>query len=66
MLDRPVDGLAVVGDDPESDVRGARAAGLTAIQVETGKFDPERAAGAPHRRIPSLAELPALLEDAPG
>lgn len=71
MLDRPVGGLAVVGDDPESDIRGARAAGLTAIQVETGKFDAERATGAPsaerpHHRIPSLAELPLLLEDAAG
>lgn len=68
LLELPVSGLAVVGDDPESDVRGARAAGLTAVQVETGKFDPGRAAEAPpeerpHHRISSLAELPALLED---
>lgn len=60
--------LAVVGDDPESDVRGARAAGLTAVQVETGKFDAGRARGAPpgerpHHRIASVAELPALLEE---
>lgn len=68
LLEMPVDRLAVVGDDPESDVRGARAAGLTAIQVETGKFDPERAGEVPpgerpHRRIPSIAALPALLDD---
>lgn len=67
VLARPVDRLAVVGDDPESDVRGARAAGLTAIQVETGKFDLERSAQAPpaerpHHRIASIAELPGLLE----
>lgn len=66
-LDLAVDRLAVVGDDPESDIRGARAAGLVAIEVETGKFDPERAAGAPpeerpHRRISSIAELPALFD----
>lgn len=68
MLDLPVGRLAVVGDDPESDVRGARSAGLTAVQVETGKFDPDRAAEAPpeerpHRRIGSIAELPALLDE---
>lgn len=66
ILDLPADRLAVVGDDPESDVRGARAAGLTAVQVETGKFDPERAdraaAERPDRRIASIAELPALLD----
>lgn len=67
VLGRPVDRLAVVGDDPESDIRGARAAGLTAIQVETGKFDVERAARAPpterpHHRIRSIAELPELLD----
>jgi len=34
------EGLAVMGDDLETDVRGGRAAGLTTIQVQTGKFDP--------------------------
>lgn len=67
VLGRPAEGLAVVGDDPESDIRGARAAGLTAVQVETGKFDPARAAEAPeverpHHRIASIAELPGLVE----
>lgn len=67
VLGQPVERLAVVGDDPESDVRGALAAGLTAIQVETGKFDPARAEGAPgperpHYRISSIARLPDLLE----
>lgn len=60
--------LTVVGDDAESDVRGARSAGLTAVQVETGKFDPERAAEAPpeerpHHTIASIRELPDLLEE---
>jgi len=59
--------LAVVGDDLESDVAGARAAGLVSIQVRTGKFDPARSAAAlpaerPHRVIDSLADLPALLD----
>ncbi|MGH7542187.1 MAG: HAD-IIA family hydrolase [Gemmatimonadota bacterium] len=67
ILGRPADRLAVVGDDAESDVQGARAAGLTAIQVETGKFDPVHAERAPagerpHHRIASIAELPALLD----
>lgn len=67
ILGLPISRLAVVGDDPESDVRGARAARITAIQVETGKFDPGVAAASapeePHHRIPSIADLPALLAD---
>lgn len=59
-------GLAVVGDDLESDVRGARSAGLTAIQVRTGKFDAgllaaTPAEAAPHHIIDSIAGLPDLL-----
>lgn len=62
-----VERLAVVGDDVESDVRGARSAGLYAIQVRTGKFDEARQAELadeerPHRVIDSLADLPALLD----
>lgn len=62
----PLDRLAVVGDDVESDVAGARAAGLYAIQVRTGKFDGARQSDLapderPHRLIDSLADLPALL-----
>lgn len=58
--------LAVVGDDVESDVKGARDAGLVAIQVRTGKYDPARNEALapderPHRIIDSLADLPALL-----
>lgn len=61
------DRLAVIGDDIESDVRGARAAGLYAIQVRTGKFDEVRQvrldeAERPDRVIDSLADLPALLD----
>lgn len=68
LLDRPSGRLAVVGDDPESDVRGARSAGLVAVQVETGKFDPGHAAGAPgeerpDHRVPSIADLPDLLDE---
>lgn len=61
-----MDRLAVIGDDVESDIRGARAAGLYAIQVRTGKFEASRQARLsaderPHRVIDSLADLPTLL-----
>lgn len=56
--------VAMVGDDVESDVRGARAAGLGGILVRTGKFtDAALAASgvAPDAVIDSVADLPALL-----
>jgi HAD superfamily hydrolase (TIGR01458 family) len=58
--------LAVVGDDPETDVRGGRSAGLTTIQVRTGKFDPRSFAEAPPEERPdhlldSVADVPSLL-----
>lgn len=51
---------AMAGDDPESDVAGAQAAGLRGIQVKTGKYRPEE------RRVPDLlvesfADLPQAL-----
>lgn len=57
--------LAVVGDDIDSDVRGARAAGLVAIQVRTGKFDSDRQRDLlpqerPQHVIDSIADLPEL------
>ncbi len=60
------DRVAVVGDDPESDIRGARAAGLAAVQVETGKGRGVAADGAADDaaatwRIGSIADLPDLL-----
>ena len=60
------EGLAVVGDDFETDVRGGRAAGLTTIQVRTGKFDQallEEAVSAerPDHLVTSLADVPALV-----
>ena len=60
------EGLAVVGDDFETDVRGGRAAGLTTIQVRTGKFDPallEEAAPAerPDHLVTSIVDVPALV-----
>ena len=66
LLNVPRAGLAVVGDDLESDVRGGRAAGLTTIQVRTGKYDARRLEAAPiedrpHHLVASLADVPALL-----
>jgi HAD superfamily hydrolase (TIGR01458 family) len=58
--------LAVVGDDFETDVQGGRAAGLTTIQVRTGKFDSallEQATPSerPNYVVTSLADVPALV-----
>ncbi|MFD0341802.1 HAD-IIA family hydrolase [Streptomyces sp. NPDC127117] len=55
----------MVGDDIESDVLAAQAAGLTGVLVRTGKYLPEthRAAeGTPDHVIDSFADLPDLLE----
>jgi phospholysine phosphohistidine inorganic pyrophosphate phosphatase len=65
-LELPVESLAVVGDDPESDIRGGRRAGLVTFQVRTGKFDPDRLARAPeeerpHHVVDALGDVPALL-----
>lgn len=52
--------LAVVGDDPETDVEGARSAGLFAIQARTGKGElagPQEA----DLIIESIRDLPPLL-----
>ncbi|MFE7262476.1 HAD-IIA family hydrolase [Streptomyces sp. NPDC057592] len=53
----------MVGDDIESDVLAAQAAGLTGVLVRTGKYLPEthRAAeGTPDHVIDSFADLPDL------
>ena len=52
--------VAMVGDDPESDVAGAQAAGLYGIQVETGKYRPQDE-GEPDLTVESFARLPAAL-----
>jgi HAD superfamily hydrolase (TIGR01458 family) len=60
----PREAVAVVGDDPESDVRGARAAGLLSIQVGTGKGRGREAPGpgaGPDLRAGSIADLPGML-----
>ena len=56
--------LVVVGDDIDSDVRGAMAAGARGVLVRTGKFRDSDLAGpgrAPNAVIDSIAELATLL-----
>lgn len=55
---------AMIGDDLESDVGGARAAGMRGILVRTGKFregDLGRSSVVPDAVLGSLAELASLL-----
>lgn len=52
--------VAMVGDDPVSDVAGARAAGLRGIAVRTGKYRDGDEADA-DLVVGSVAELPAAL-----
>lgn len=60
----PPDRIAVVGDDLESDVAGARAGGMLGVAVRTGKYRPqdeERARRAADTVLDSIAGLPAWL-----
>lgn len=52
--------VAMVGDDPESDVGGARRMGIKGIQVKTGKHRPGDETGA-DLVIESVADLPEAL-----
>jgi len=54
------DQVAMVGDDAETDVGGAQAAGLGGIQVKTGKYRPG-VEGRPDLLIESIAGLPDAL-----
>ncbi|MDH3255130.1 MAG: TIGR01458 family HAD-type hydrolase [Acidobacteriota bacterium] len=63
-LDLPPERVAMVGDDIEADVEGARAANLQAVAVRTGKYRPadeKWAREAATTVIDSLAGLPAWL-----
>ena len=56
----------MVGDDVESDVGGAKAAGLRGVLVRTGKFRPEALEAAdpqPDGVVDSIADLPAFLRE---
>ncbi len=64
-LGLPHDRIAVVGDDLESDVAGARAAGMIGIAVRTGKYRPqdeEKAQEAADVVVDSIADTPSLLD----
>ncbi|MDQ3912201.1 MAG: TIGR01458 family HAD-type hydrolase, partial [Actinomycetota bacterium] len=54
--------VAMVGDDAEADVAGARAAGLVGIQVKTGKWRQEE--GKADLTLESVADLPDALSSA--
>jgi ribonucleotide monophosphatase NagD (HAD superfamily) len=56
----------MVGDDVESDVGGAKAAGLRGVLVRTGKFREETLAAAepqPDGVVESIAGIPAYLRE---
>jgi HAD superfamily hydrolase (TIGR01458 family) len=56
----------MVGDDVEADIGGAKAAGLRAVLVRTGKFREETLAAAevqPDGVVESIADLPTFLRE---
>jgi phospholysine phosphohistidine inorganic pyrophosphate phosphatase len=62
-LGLPAGSVAMVGDDPEMDVRGASSAGLQSILVETGRHrSGAEPAFRPDLVLPSLAQLPEALD----
>jgi HAD superfamily hydrolase (TIGR01458 family) len=63
-LGLPPERIAMVGDDLESDVAGARAAGMRGIAVRTGKYRPqdeERARQAADVVLDSIAGVPGWM-----
>jgi phospholysine phosphohistidine inorganic pyrophosphate phosphatase len=62
-LGLPAEMVAMVGDNPELDIRGAQAAGLRAILVETGRYRPgNEPSTRPDLALESVARLPEVLE----
>jgi HAD superfamily hydrolase (TIGR01458 family) len=58
------DEAVMVGDDIDADIAGAKAAGLRAVLVRTGKFREDSLASAnpqPDQVIDSIADVPSLL-----
>ena len=53
--------VAMVGDDAEADVAGARAAGLKGVLVRTGKYRPGMDEGGADLVVDSFAQLPEAL-----
>jgi HAD superfamily hydrolase (TIGR01458 family) len=65
-LGLPPDRIAVVGDDLESDVAGARASGMIGVAVRTGKYRPQdedRAREAADVVLDSIADVPGWVGD---
>ena len=61
----PAAAVVMVGDDIEADIGGAQAAGLRAVQVETGKFteaDRRHPRIRPDARVTGIAQLPRALD----
>jgi HAD superfamily hydrolase (TIGR01458 family) len=66
-LDADPEHTWMVGDDLEADIAGAKAVGLHAILVRTGKFRSDLLASSgvrPDAVVDSIVEVPRLLEDA--
>ncbi|MFH1688544.1 MAG: TIGR01458 family HAD-type hydrolase [bacterium] len=62
-MNLPAGAVAMVGDDINSDIGGAQAAGLKGILVRTGKYRPDLAASStivPDLTIDSIADLAGL------
>jgi HAD superfamily hydrolase (TIGR01458 family) len=55
------DEVAMVGDDPESDVQGAQLSGIKGVQVKTGKYRLGAYEGEPDLLLDSFAGLPEAL-----
>lgn len=65
QLELSPDQVAVIGDDIDADIAGARKAGLFSILVKTGKYRDaalKRSRVRPDLIIDSIAQLPSLLE----
>ena len=65
-LGAAADEAVMVGDDVESDVVGAKAAGLRGVLVRTGKFREEALASAdpqPDGVVESIAGVPGYLRE---
>lgn len=61
-LGSPANEVFMIGDDVETDIEGARNAGLRAILVETGKYRGGPLETEPQLVLPSIAELPEAIE----
>ena len=65
-LGLPAAEVLMVGDDIEADIGGAKAAGLVAVQVKTGKYrqqDDDHPSVTPDGRVDSLAALPRWIAE---